>query len=166
MIVAWLKLIHIAAISLWAFGLMALPPMLMRRNHVAGDAALHNLHRATRYYYLAFLSPAAALAVISGTALIFLAQVYAPWFAAKLAFVAVLCMMHGLAAGRILKVFGEEARYPRWLGLLSLFLLVGTVGAILFLVLGKPVLTPPDLPLLRPGALSERFPGLPSLRPE
>ncbi|OWJ69312.1 hypothetical protein CDV50_18640 [Haematobacter massiliensis] len=166
MIVAWLKLIHIAAISLWAFGLMALPPMLMQRNRVAGDAALHNLHRATRYYYLVFLSPAAAIAVISGTALIFLAQVYSPWFAAKLAFVAVLCMMHGLAAGRILKVFGEEARYPRWMGFMSLFVTIGTVGIILFLVLGKPVLTGPDLPLLRPGGLSELFPGLPSLRPE
>ena len=48
MIVAWLKVIHIAAISLWAFGLMALPPLLMRRNRVAGEAQLHNLHRATR----------------------------------------------------------------------------------------------------------------------
>lgn len=88
----WLKLVHIAAISVWCAGMLGLPLLFLRRNSVRDEPDLNRLHRLVRRLYVVVMSPAAFLAVASGTGLIFLRATYAPWFGVKLSLV-------GLPAG-------------------------------------------------------------------
>ena len=164
MMVMALKLLHIAAISVWAFGLLALPVLLRQRNTVAEGAPLHRLHRAVRLAYIVVLSPAALLAIASGLALVPLRGTFEIWFQIKLLAVALLVILHLLAGSAILRVFGTENRYPAaWFGG-TLVALSAVVVTILGLVLGKPPLAPEFSAFLsEPGGLGQRFPDLPGL---
>lgn len=88
-----LKAIHIGAIAFWSAGLIALPFMYRQRAGLE-DRALYRLHAFTRRLYVGVVSPAAFLAIGSGTVLIFLQGTYEAWFSAKLALVAVLAGIH------------------------------------------------------------------------
>lgn len=153
-----LKFIHIATISIWAAGLVCLPFLFAQRKDVeAGDEhAIHRLHAMVRFLYVVVLSPAAFLAVGSGTVLIFLQSTYEPWFALKMALVGVMVVIHLLSGLLILKLFDETARYSR---LRYVVVTGGTllvVSAILVVVSAKPVIDfdrmVPDW--VAPGALS------------
>ena len=81
----WLKLLHLAAIAVWSAGLICLPALYVQRAHVADKDSKHRLQAMVRFLYVAILSPAAFVAVGSGTALIFVRQSFEPWFTLKLA---------------------------------------------------------------------------------
>ncbi|GGH60832.1 hypothetical protein GCM10011341_33460 [Frigidibacter albus] len=146
---------------------MLFPALLAERgNHPAGPA-LHRMHRRARFLYTAVLSPAAIIAIASGTALIFLREVYVPWFAAKLLLVAGLAMIHVFAASRIVELFKEEEP-PRYvLGAFAFAATTVLVAGTLTLVLAKPNLPMPGGPgtsVFTPGGLgdwlAEVFPAL------
>ncbi len=151
----WLiKALHVATIALWAGGLLTLPFLLVQRRRVAGEA-LHRLHAMTRFFYTALVSPAAFLAIGSGTALIFLQATYVEWFSAKMAFVGLLVVLHVVIGLEVVAVFTHERDFGR-LG--ATLLTVGQLVAILpilWFVLAKPDLDAaafrPDL--FEPGAL-------------
>src|SRR5690606_32333311 len=88
-----LKFVHIIAIAGWSAGLICLPFLYVQRRRLRGDA-LHRLHNFTRFFYVALVSPAAFVAVGSGTALIFVQATFEPWFAVKLAFVGIMVIIH------------------------------------------------------------------------
>lgn len=148
--ILWLKFIHIAAISVWAAGLVSLPGLYVQRARVAGDDQLFTLQRIVRAAYVGLISPAAFLAVASGTALIFLRETFVPWFSAKLALVAVMVLLHALTGLVIIRLFREGEVYPVWRFAAVTGLTVLVVLAILVLVLAKP-----DLDLALPPVLSE-----------
>jgi len=139
---ALVKAIHILSLGVWVGGLLLFPALLAERGNHAAGPALHRMHRRARFLYTAVLSPAAILAIASGTTLIFLREVYVPWLAAKLLLVAGLAMIHVFAARRIVEMFQAEARpHPR-LGALAFAATALLVAGTLSLVLAKP-----DLPL-------------------
>jgi len=154
--VVWLKLVHIAAISVWCAGLLGLPGLFLRRNRVGSEAELNRLHQLVRQIYVAVMSPAAFVAVASGTALIFLRATFAPWFGVKLGLVGLLVAMHILAGLVIIRLFDPEERYAIWRAVLATTATLGIVLLILFVVLAKPVF-PELLPsaMSRPGALRD-----------
>jgi protoporphyrinogen IX oxidase len=156
MIVTWLKFTHMGTIALWSAGLFALPFLYRQRNGKEGDA-LHRLHAFTRYLYVGVVSPAAFVAVGSGTALIFLMGTYDNWFAAKLLAVSALTGVHIFSGLVILRLFEPGHTYPAWRFALVVPLTLLSIGAILFLVLGKPRLQWPDFlaGLFAPGGLSD-----------
>lgn len=156
MIVTWLKLAHIAAIALWSAGLIALPFLYVQRRGLEGDR-LYRLHAFSRFLYVAMVSPAAFVAVASGTALIFLMGTYANWFSAKLLAVATLTGIHIFSGLMILRLFEPGRLYPAWRVVLVVTLTVLVLGAILTLVLGKPELEWPRFlaELFAPGRLGE-----------
>lgn len=155
MIVTWLKFIHVAAIALWAAGLVALPFLYVQRRALVDDA-LHRLHAFTRFFYVAIVSPAAFIAVGSGTALIFLMGTYENWFSAKLAGVAALTGIHIFSGLMILRLFEPGQVYPTWRLAVVVPLTVAVITTILVLVLGKPALEwpAPLAEIFAPGALS------------
>lgn len=157
MIVVILKFVHVATIALWSAGLVALPFIYLQRRGLEGDA-LHRLHAFTRHLYVVIVSPAAFLAIASGTALVFLQHTYVPWFSAKLGFVAVMTGIHIFSGLMILKLFEPGRSYPFWRFLAVTTLTVTVISAILALVLAKPVFPRIDAVdrLFEPGAL----PGL------
>ena len=153
--IALAKFIHIAAIAIWAAGVVRLPGLYVQRAHVKDREALLRLQRIVRFAYVALISPAAFLAVVSGTALIFLRQTFEPWFSVKLAFVGMLAVLHVLTGLVVIRLFREGEVYPVWRFVVATVVSGGVVVAIFFLVLAKPAL---DLAVFRalaePGGLS------------
>jgi uncharacterized membrane protein len=136
--IALLKVVHIAAISIWAAGLVSLPGLYVQRVHMGDRESLYRLQKIVRFAYVTIISPAAFIAVGSGIALIFGQQAYAPWFSLKLMFVAILVILHVLTGLVIIRLFREGEIYPVWRFLLVTVITCCTVTAIIVVVLAKP----------------------------
>ncbi|GGA78217.1 membrane protein [Nitratireductor aestuarii] len=146
----WLKAIHITAIALWSAGLICLPGLYVQRAHVSGEAALNRLHELVRFLYVKLMSPAAFIAIGSGTALIFMRQTFEPWFGMKLLFVGLMAVLHTLTGLVVLRLFDEGEVYPVWRFVAVTIVTLAVVAAVLFLVLARP-----DIPFLLPAFLAE-----------
>lgn len=156
--IALAKFVHIAAIAIWAAGVVSLPGLYVQRAHVKDRDALLRLQSLVRFAYVAVISPAAFLAVMTGTALIFLRQTFEPWFSVKLAFVAVLAVFHVLTGLVVIRLFREGEVYPVWRFVLATVLSGGVVVAIFFVVLAKPSIDLAFLDVLaEPGGLKRLY---------
>lgn len=146
-----LKALHVAMLAVWCAGLLALPRMLARHDPAIGPADYARIRRATHYGYTFAVTPAAVLAIASGTLLIFLRSVFEPWLFAKLVMVAALVAFHAWVGHTIVAVAETEGSHvppePFW----PTAILVLPILAILGLVLAKPELG--EIPM--PGWLAE-----------
>lgn len=135
--VPWLMALHITALLLWCAALFALPGLLAACR--AGQDDEHRLRGMTRFTYLMLASPAAVIAVISGTLLIYPTEAYSGWLALKLTAVAGLVLFHVLC-GRLIVALLEQ---PQLWSVRIFHALVGLpavlVVVILWLVLAKPL---------------------------
>lgn len=139
MILLTLKTVHIAAIAVWAGGLVALPALLRSNHEISGRAAVVRLHHFSRFAHDALISPAAVLAIGSGTALIFFVAAD-HWLFLKLLAVAGMVGVHMLIASVLDQLEEPVVRPATWnrtaLAIAaSLFIL-----AVLALVLGRPAI--------------------------
>ena len=144
--IALLKALHIGALVFWCAGLVGLPMMLAHHDPAMSQTDYARARRYTHFAYTMVITPAALLAVVSGTWLIFLREVYEPWLFAKLAIVVLLVTGHAWI-GRVLTLIGESGgrRDPpatRWM----LSALITPMLLILLLVLGKPAIEAEQLP--------------------
>jgi protoporphyrinogen IX oxidase len=164
--IAWLKVIHVSTLVIWCGGLLVLPGLFALRKGSIHDPATVRLQRFARALFIGIASPAAFVAIGSGTALIFARDVFSFWFALKLLAVGALVGFHVLAGFRIVGVFKPGGRY----GALRAFAAQGgtliVVTAILWLVLAKPQIELDILPdwFHEPGGLqsfSERLMPIP-----
>jgi uncharacterized membrane protein len=155
-VTALLKFVHIGAIGVWSAGLIVLPYLFWQRGHLPGGGfELDRLQRLTRFIYVALTSPAAFLAIASGTALIFLQATFAEWFSLKLLLVGAMAMLHVVAGLIGTRLILTDARFgaPSFFGLTGLYLAL--IVAILWVVLAKPAIDGRALApeLFAPGAL-------------
>lgn len=150
-VVPHLKALHVAMLALWTAGLFALPRMLSRHDPAIGQTDYARIRRATHYGYAFVITPAAVLAIASGTALIFLREVFTLWLFAKLVFVAGLVAFHAWVGHTIVAVAETEGAHEPPEPLVPTLLLTIPVVAILALVLAKPELG--EIPM--PGWLAE-----------
>jgi uncharacterized membrane protein len=160
-LVAIMKALHIAGLTLWMGGLLALPTMFHARMRFRDRSeAMHEWHRFTRAVFVGVVSPAAFVAIGTGAALIFLRGLFVEWMFLKLATVGVLVALHVWAGHVILHVFREGRRYPRWRQAASTTATAAAAGATLLLVLGKPDLSLDVFParLMSPGGLQSLAP--------
>lgn len=134
------KLIHIAAIAIWAAGLLNLPGLLAAHPQCAGsEADFRRLRKQTRLVYVALMSPAAVIAVISGTVLVFLAASIGGWIVLKLAAVSGMVLLHvymGKLLGQLLKQ--PQLRRP-FVHQILVLPAVMLIVAVITLVSWKPV---------------------------
>jgi len=133
-----LKAIHIAGLLIWCGGLFALPSMLAWHDPAIGQADYRRIRRATHYTYTLAVTPAAVVAVIAGTWLILIREVFEPWLYLKLAFVALLVAIHAWVGHAIVAVAEKAGTHRPPSPAVPNVALVLTILAILFLVLGKP----------------------------
>lgn len=155
----FLKFVHLATIAIWSGGLLALPFLFSQRGTRAASPDLDRLHRMARYIHVGMTSPAAFVAIGSGTALIFLQSTFQEWFSLKLLLVGVMAILHVLASLELVRVFAPDGRF----GLLAhvaqtsagLVLMI----AILWIVLAKPHIDSNQIfaRLFEPGALRHFF---------
>ena len=133
-----LKALHIGALILWCGGLLALPFILIRHAPTTAPERYDTVRIASHLTYILCVTPAAVIAVIAGTWLIFLREVFSPWLYAKLALVGLLVIAHA-RIGHLVAMVGEEPERPISAELyLVTSSVIFTATAILFLVLAKP----------------------------
>jgi len=132
------KAVHIIGVVVWLGGLIALPLMLIRHDPTVSVEDYRVIRKTSHITYTMGVTPAAVIAVIAGTWLIFMREVFTPWLFAKLAAVALLVVAHawiGHVVVRIGEEPGEHTPPPAWLPIVAI---CAPALAILFLVLAKP----------------------------
>ena len=151
-----LKFIHLGTIAVWSAGLLSLPFLFWQRRALAAGPDLDRLHRIVRLVYVELTSPAAFIAIASGTALIFLQATFEEWFSIKMVLVGIMAMLHVVAGLVIHQLFSPKGRF----GGFSFVSLAATyavlITAILWVVLAKPHIDSNQFAahLFEPGALS------------
>jgi len=158
-VTVFLKFTHLAAISIWSAGLIVLPFLFWQRRALDLGTELDRLHRMTRFVYVGMASPAAFVAIGSGTALIFLQATFQEWFSVKMVLVGAMVMLHvvaGLVLGRLFLADGHFGR-PSYVALSSAYIVL--ITAIIWIVLAKPHIDSNQFAtdLFRPGALGHFF---------
>lgn len=134
-----IKLLHISAIMIWCAALLYLPGLFAGYPSIRDKASRLRLRRRTRLVYTALASPAAVVAVLSGSALVLMTASLGGWLVLKLWAVAGMVLIHvyfGRLAG--LLDWKPELRRPG-LHLMLLVPVAGLMVAIIYLVTGKPV---------------------------
>jgi putative membrane protein len=147
-----LKALHVGFLALWIAGLLALPRMLARHDPAIGQADFARIRRATHYGYIYGVTPAAVLAIASGTGLIFLREVFTPWMFVKLVLVAGVVALHAWVGHTLIAVAETEGSHEPPGPLVPTAALIVAVLLILGLVLAKPNLEQISVPgwLLEP----------------
>lgn len=147
-----LKALHVSLVAIWMAGLAALPAMLARHDPAIGQSDFVRIRQATHYGYVWLVTPVAVLAVASGTALIFLREVFTGWMFAKLVGVAGLVAVHAWVGHTIVAVAETEGRHDPPGPILPTLIIGTLVITVLVLVLAKPDLDQVPMPnwLLQP----------------
>lgn len=140
MILVWAKSLHIAALVIWCAGLLTLPVLMAQREAISEPRQLDRLHAFTRFAYVVVISPAAFIAVGSGTALVLLREVFTVWFAAKLLLVGALVAIHVRMGLLVLSVFDEGGHFRLWRVSAALIVTSTAMAGVLWLVLAKPAI--------------------------
>lgn len=152
---AGLKALHILSLAIWCGTLLVVPTLFRLRARTAATAEAHRLHLFTRAVFTGIGSPAAVLAIASGTAMIFEAEIFPVWMLTKLAVVGALVALHVRTGFVLLHLFRHWRGYPAWRQAAATTATAAVLGAILLLVLVKPRIEPDGLPrwLTTPGGL-------------
>jgi protoporphyrinogen IX oxidase len=136
--IPYFKVVHIISLTVWCVGLLALPLMLARHDPGNSRDQFLMIHHATHHTYIALITPAAVVAVISGTWLMLLRQTFEPWFYAKLVVITLLVTGHAWIGHILVEARRSHGKHRAVRPFVPLTLLLATMTAILFLVLGKP----------------------------
>ncbi|MEI2416838.1 CopD family protein [Orrella sp. JC864] len=135
---AWLKALHIATLVIWSAGLFYLPGLFASLRHVRGRRETLRLHVMTRMTFVVIASPAAVLAIISGTALVAMTGVTGEWLALKLTAVGAMVLFH-LYCGHLVERLDNEPRLKRVRLRLTLLVVPAVlVPLVVWLVMAKP----------------------------
>ncbi|MCG6204637.1 CopD family protein [Rhodopseudomonas sp. HC1] len=152
--IAWLKAIHITALIVWCGGLLVLPGLFVRRSRLSRREAVE-LHRYIRTLFISLVSPAGFVAVVAGTVLLFLREVFTTWMMLKLVVVGLLVIIHMRAGYVILSLFEPEGHYAPWRRWTMTVVTIAVIGVILVLILDKPAIEYAAVPkwMREPGGL-------------
>lgn len=136
---AWIKLLHIAAIAAWSAGLVYLPALFAEHARVEAGASFRRLRHRTRMTYVMFTSPAAVIAVVTGTMMIPLVATLGIWLVYKLVAVGLMVLVH-VYFGRVMGLLYTDPRWRSPLQHLLLLVPVLTVVALILVVITlKPI---------------------------
>lgn len=135
----WLKLLHIAALIVWCGALLYLPGAIAASSARSVGELFHAPHdQMARSLFTLVATPAALVAIASGTAVFLADQTLALWLIVKLTLVCALVLCHAACGVLLLRVERDRERPVgaacSLVGLVALAL----IGAIAWLVLGKP----------------------------
>lgn len=157
----WLKFTHLAAISIWMAGLFYIPALVSLSRTPGNKQDFVRLQISGRFVFILIASPAACLAVASGTALLFFTDVRHPWMLAKLAGVGLLAVCHYRFGSLLARLRDEDQVMPVTTARIIAGIAAVAAPMVLWLVLAKPVIGAGALPgwMTEPsGILSSRLP--------
>lgn len=134
----WLKLLHISAVIVWCGALLYLPAAISAAGGSQPAAVFESGRRVLRSLFTLVATPAALVAIGSGTAIFVLSGPLAVWLLAKLATVSLLVLAHALCGWAILRVNRTAQGGVRALCWGIAGVTLGCLAAIAWLVLRKP----------------------------
>jgi len=135
----WLKSIHIAALVFWCACLLYLPGLFAAHAQPLRRRDFHRLRAQTRMTYVGVASPAAVVAIVSGSALIYLRDVSGGWLPLKLTVVSAMVVLH-LVDGWLVSWHRERGMSRHSFVLAALVAVPALlIGLVLWLVLARPV---------------------------
>ncbi|MGG2399938.1 CopD family protein [Pseudomonas sp. SH1-B] len=133
-----LKLLHFMALICWCGALVYLPALIAAGARGRDPLFYRDHAHLTRMVFNLVATPAALLAIGSGTALFLRESIFDPWLIVKLSTVAGMVLCHALCGVMILRVERvAEPKLRRDCLLIGLLVTV-LIGATLWLVLAKP----------------------------
>lgn len=136
----WLKLLHISAVIVWCGALLYLPMAVVAcAAAVPGAAPEPMRQRLLRLLFTGVATPAALLAIFSGTALFVVHEVLAVWLMVKLGVVGLLVLGHGACGLLVLRAERAQFRFTRGAAWAIWGSTLLWLAAIAWLVLRKPV---------------------------
>ena len=101
----WLKLLHIAALVIWCGALLYLPALLLHALQLRKDAGFaQGTPPMPRFFYNSIATPAALVAIASGTLLFLLHGLLGGWLILKLGAVVLMVAAHGCFGWLILRL--------------------------------------------------------------
>jgi len=133
----WLKLLHISAVIVWCGALLYLPTLIAAAagSRSTSTAPASSGTRLLRSFYTGVATPAALVAIITGTWIFATHGLLAPWLMAKLALVCLLVLGHGVLGMLVLR--SERGEYAglgvagRVVTATTLLWLLGIAGLVL-----------------------------------
>jgi uncharacterized membrane protein len=133
-----LKLLHFIALIGWCGALLYLPALIAAGTRSSEVLFYRDHTHLTRMVFTLVATPAALLAIGSGTLLFMRESVFDPWLILKLSAVAGMVLCHALCGVLILRIerIPEQAIGRHCLGIGAL--IVTLIAATLWLVLAKP----------------------------
>lgn len=135
-----LKLFHFVALICWCGALLYLPALIAAGTRI-NDALFYRDHaHLTRMVFTLVATPAALLAIGSGTVLFVRDGVFAPWLILKLSAVAGMVLCHALCGVLVLRIERSPERAIGRECLAIGVLITALIAAALWLVLAKPAL--------------------------
>ena len=134
----WLKLLHLGAVVVWCGALLYLPAAIAAERRRPGSSPPWPDVRLARGLFTGLVTPAALLAIGSGTAVFLVHGPVVPWLAVKLAMVGLLVLGHA-ACG--LLILARERAPEAALG--GRCLAIGASSAVWLLAIAWLVLAKP-----------------------
>jgi protoporphyrinogen IX oxidase len=135
----WLKLLHISAVIVWCGALLYLPGLIVATASPAPGGLPTGHARLLRPFFTLVATPAAMLAIASGTAIFMFNELMAVWLMAKLGLVGLLVLGHGACGLLVLRAERGLIRGTRPVAWLITSTSVVWLLAIAWLVLRKPL---------------------------
>ncbi|WP_404474225.1 CopD family protein [Vreelandella venusta] len=136
----WLKLLHIAALVIWCGSLLYLPALLSHALQLRKDAGFaQGAPPMPRFFYNSVATPAALVAIASGTLLFLLHGLLGGWLILKLGAVVAMVAAHGCFGWLILRLELGIYKGVKPAMLLALLLAAAGILAVLGIVLAKPL---------------------------
>lgn len=131
-----LKLLHIATVIVWCGAVVYLPMAIAAATAADPDAV--GPKRQVRLVFVGVMTPAALIAIASGTAIFTWQGPVVPWLMAKIIVVGLLVWAHGACGFLVLKLERGQTR-----GLLAACRLLTAITLVLLLAIAWLVLRKP-----------------------
>lgn len=136
---SWVMVAHIATLGVWSAALLIMAGLYARPPQADDRAEVHRFALMCRYTFMMLGSPAAVVAILTGSALVALRGVDGSWLLGKLAAVAMLAMFH-VYCGHLLHTQEKAAlpQPPPWKRPFLFLVPLLLISTIFVLVLAKP----------------------------
>lgn len=134
-----LKLLHFAALICWCGALIYLPALIAAGTRRSDDVFYRDHHHLVRMVFTLVATPAALLAIGSGTLLLLQDERFGYWLIIKLSTVAGMVLCHALCGALLLRIERKPGASVTVQCALLGAVLAALIGSTLWLVLAKPL---------------------------
>lgn len=136
----WFLVLHIVTLIFWCAALLYLPALIagVHSRSTAISEPAHRYGSVARFVFTSIATPAALMAITSGTLVFLLNRTVEVWLIGKLTLVTALAIAHTFAGILLLQTqVRSDKPIRRWCRILSAVLWVLMIGIVL-VVLAKP----------------------------